>query len=248
MNEQRRRTGAMGTDPSPDWNATERPVLTRLDRPGADTVETHPAYGTIGASRVSSTPGAVLFGSDFRHQHYMVISIRKASLNRSLSNDYVSGGEELIEVALSEAQWATFVSTPNVGWGTACTLKHIDRRPVPGIIPNQNRIDQSRGERDERVKEGYKALDDLLATVEASNLSGKAKQDLRHRVEVAKGAMGPGVEWVAQQFDEHMEKTVERAKTEVNAYATAAIMRAGLQALGAPSEPLLELNEGEPME
>ena len=39
--------------------------------------ESHPAFGQIAASRVSSTPGVSLYGSDFDHQRYMTISIRR---------------------------------------------------------------------------------------------------------------------------------------------------------------------------
>jgi hypothetical protein len=96
------------------------PTIEKVDSPISDSVEKHPAYAQIGASRVSG--GTYLYGSNFAHQHYVTISITKSELNRSLSRDWASGGEEYIEVALSEAQWASFVSTLNSGTGIQCTL------------------------------------------------------------------------------------------------------------------------------
>jgi hypothetical protein len=86
--------------------------------------ENHPAYGMIGASRVSG--GAYLYGSDFRHQHWMTIRIHHGRLLRSdLSYDHYMAEGQIIEVELSEAQWATFVSAANVGDGVPCTINWV---------------------------------------------------------------------------------------------------------------------------
>lgn len=37
--------------------------------------EQHPAWIMVGASRVSSTRGAVLFDSDILHQHYVIVRV-----------------------------------------------------------------------------------------------------------------------------------------------------------------------------
>ena len=58
-----------------------------------------------------------LYDSDFRHNHYMTITIRASELHRDLNRDWHFGRNELIEVALTESQWATFVSAPNMGSG-----------------------------------------------------------------------------------------------------------------------------------
>jgi hypothetical protein len=236
-------------NPTP-WDIAEKPVLTKNETSYSDSRETHPAYATIGAHRVSSTPGAVLFQSDFTHQHYMTISIHRAVLDRGLSNDHVFARNELIEVGLSEAQWATFVSTVNMGMGVPCTLMRYAGDEgffVPRIIPDQTRVEQSKAEVDATVTKGLAALDDLRAAVNTSGLSQKAKRDLDHKIRVAEAALGGGAQWVAKQFDEHMEKTVERAKIEVEAYLTSAVQRAGLQALGA-GDPPFQLRAGDDSE
>lgn len=56
--------------------------------------------------------------------------------------------------------------------------------------------------------------------------------------------MTSNVPFRLQSFDEHMENTVEKAKTEVNAYAMNAVRAAGLEALGAKPEPALSFLEG----
>lgn len=213
-----------------------RPMRTVNDRGGYD--EEHPAYAVMGASRVSSTPGGVLFGSDFRHQHYVVVRIGAASLRRDLANDWVdSVHEQYIEVAMSEAQWATFVSAMNVGGGVPVTLqwKQGEGR-IPDIIPTTDRREQLHEEIDARL---VSAIDSLKEVRDAAPTKAQ-----RSKIDTAIRQLEANLPWVAQQFDEHAEKTVERMKVEVNAYMTAAIQRAGIKALGG-DEPLLELAEPE---
>jgi hypothetical protein len=197
-----------------------------------DYIEEHPAYAIIGASRVSSTPGASLFGSDFRHGHYVTIRIKAASLHRSLSNDWVgSSGKQLIEVALSEAQWATFVSAMNMGDGVPCTLQYLPGEIVPGIEPITDRGEQFSSEVADHLQE-------TLASLEALRDAAPNKK-LRSMAEQAIMQLRSNLPFVARQFDEHAEKTVERAKVEVAAYVTQAVHRAGLQALAGESAPIL---------
>lgn len=208
--------------------------------------ETHPAYATIGVSRVSGN--ATLFGSDFQHQHYMTIRIYEADLRRSLSGDHTFGNREYIEVALSESQWATFVSTPNVGNGVPCTLAYRASGGdghVPGIIPAATgRRDQFRGEVEDHIADAIASLREIAETAPTKKLRDKAEHAIRQ--------LSGNLNFVVERFDEHAEETVEKAKTEVVAYIDSAIARAGLQALQGGA-PLLTLNDGsegtaEPME
>ena len=138
---------------------TEKPTRTYTpDSPAHNYRENHPAYAMIGASRVSQFGGgggARLFGSDFGHQHYVTISIRRASLGRSHQSEHAYGEEELIEVALSEAQWATFVSSMNVGHGVQATLTRVRDGDgfhlVPGIDDDTNRQEQFSNDIAERL-------------------------------------------------------------------------------------------------
>lgn len=201
-----------------------------------DYVEEHPAYALIGASRMTSTPGHALFGSDFLHQHFIRIAIRPAEVARGLSNDWVHGTRTpYIEVDLSEAQWATFVSSMNVGDGVPCTTTFLaDSGFVPGIVPDTNRRDQFNSEVADTLR-------DAIAKLEEVRDAAPTKA-LRSKVDLAIQELRSNLPFVARQFDEHAEKTVERAKMEVNAYTTRMLMRAGLAALDG-EEALLELPE-----
>jgi hypothetical protein len=222
----------------------EDPVVTKKPGPGGDDMETerHPSYGQIGAARTSHGPtGIRLYGSDFDHGHYITIRINVSELNRSLNRDWYYGREQIIEVALSEAQWATFVSSPNVGSGVPCTIQHRQGiGQIPAIPARTRATDKFSEETKETLETIREELDALLADVkaEASGLSAKKRDALTTRVNRAIRVVSSTVPFVAKSFSEHMEDTVEHAKAEVHGYINHAITRAGLTALGSPDEVL----------
>lgn len=203
-----------------------------------DYTEKHPAYGMIGASRVSSTPGAALFGSDFQHQNFVKITILHGELSRSLSEDRHRGvGVPIVEVALSEAQWATFVSAMNVGYGVPCTLEIADGERKPFIEPVTNRREQINAEVADTMQDTIEALEALR--------DAAPTKKLRQQAENAIAQIKSNIPFVAKQFDEHVERTIEKAKIEVNAYVTNAVQRAGLRALGGGEQTPFLLGGGD---
>lgn len=218
-----------------------KPTRTTNDAPGFKHDryrEDHPAYGMIGASRVSSHPGTHLAGSDFAHQNYVVVAIRTAALNRdTLSSDYWFAEQDIVHVALSEAQWASFVSTMNVGHGVPCSIEYTrEDGYLPGIQPIDNRREQFNDEVAEDLSETVALLRDLIPTAK--------NRAQREQMERALKLLTDSLPFTARQFDKHAEKTIERAKSEVDAFLTQAIHRAGLQALGGAASPIEMLGAG----
>lgn len=222
---------------------SERPTVRDADAPGqrGATEESHPAFAQIGASRVSGRTN--LYGSDFEHHHYMTIRIAASTVKRDLSHDWHHEGAEYIEVALSEAQWATFVSTPNMGSGVPCTLTRLNRRLVPEIEGRPKRVEQFRGELEQHLRKVEADLAQLSDQVEA----GAGKRALRDTIHQIRMNLTPNLAYVGKAFGEHVERTTEAAKIEVEAYVTGVVMRAGLRAVqDAPVEFLNADNkEGE---
>lgn len=238
----------------------EEPVVTMQPGPGGmqESCTRHPSFAQIGASRVSGH--TQLYDSDFHHNAYMTISIRRSELHRHLNNDWHYGREELIEVALSEAQWATFVSAPNVGSGVPCTLQHINREQIPQLPPPPTRTKQFAAELREDMAEAAEALAKALEAVDSVGLSKAKAETIREGIIAAQRKLTFTVPFVVSQFDEHMEGTVEKAKAEVHGYMTGAVMRHGLEALGghlplqieghgtSATDPANEPETGKPME
>jgi hypothetical protein len=217
--------------------------------------EEHPAYGMIGVSRVSGR--ARLYGSDFEHQHFLQIRITRGYHQRGLNNDWHHGTEQLIEVSLSEAQWATFVSSPNIGSGVPCTIEWINKGKahdelaeasdvfgrLPDIAPTESRREQYKVEVDERLQKAFDELDQAIGNIKGITMSEKNRQMVLGHLDRVRGNITAGLPWVAEQFAEHAEETIEKAKIEINAYVTQALMSAGAQALNAGQEAPIKLIE-----
>ena len=211
---------------------TQEPVATKNEGPMEGIEYRHPAYASISAHRVSG--GAVLYGSDFQHQHYVTIKIGPAHLRRTLANDWhFAELGSYVEVNLSEAQWAHFVSAMNAGSGTQCTLTDLMGDQIPGLAEPTDRRQQFSLEADERMQRALRSIEDAKEAVKASGLSQKKQAELLSKMDRARADIGSNLHFVADQFSEHIENTVERAKSEVDGYMTGAMRQLGLQALAA---------------
>lgn len=224
----------------------ERPLVTKTPKDKlSDSVETHPAYGQIGASRVSCRDHQ-LYGSDFGHNSFVQITIRGSKLHRSLSRDWHAAQDEYIEVELSESQWAEFVSTLNSGMGTACTVSFIQGRgQLPLIERTIDRRAQFASEVKKDVQKSLGHLDKLLKQIDELSIGKGKKEELIMAAKLARQDIEDNLPFVAKSFDEHMETQTQRAKTEIHAYMTSTIQRAGLEALKGKQLPLQLADEDE---
>ena len=189
-----------------------------------DTRSTHPAFAQITVHR-SQGSGRSLYASDLQHHASLTIRIHESELCRGLSHDWRHQKREYIEVELSEAQWAAFVSSVGMGGGVPCTLRHFNGENIAGLPAPRPRSDQFSAEIVEDMARILKRCDDLAAGAKNKAQLSEINQ-LRQELE-------QNLPFVAKSFAKQMEATVEAAKSEVHGYMTGAIHRAGLDVLGA---------------
>lgn len=203
--------------------AIEYPKKERDD--GDTETWSHPAYGAIRVSRVSGN--SYLFGSDFRHQYMIGVTIMSALKMRTSSREWHYADNELVTVYLSEAQWASFISSLNLGSGVPCTLERMVGRVIPDLPPPEKSEDRFQMD----MKKTFEGILDQLSDMQdrlAAMAPKKAAQELAKECGLVRQRLVDSTGWVAKQFDEHMEGTVEKAKAEVNAYVQHAMTKAGL--------------------
>jgi len=187
--------------------------------------EKHPAWVLVGASRVSSSPpGHALFDSDIRHQHYVVVSVKRAERQRLLGRDWKRGREQIVEFAMSEAQWASFVSSMNVGEGVPATLEYDASTGgiVPGV-PFEPRLQVSMDE----VRSAAARAQEKVQEAFAAYREKKTAANLRD-LEIAISHMTPNMEFAAQSLSEHAENVVERARVDIEAFVVQKAQQLGL--------------------
>lgn len=199
----------------------------------------HPAFGQISASRV--TGGASLYGSDFEHRAFVEITISRSQLGRSLSRDWHFGKERLVSVRLSEAQWATFVSSLNIGSGVPCTLDRVAGKQAPSI-PLRTEQDIASSEVVERARSMGEKVTQTIDAIKGelgAGISKKRCEEILAHLKSLEQDLNSNVEFYVDSFDKHMETTVEKAKIEVGAYVQSTLQRAGMESLGVAPISLL---------
>jgi hypothetical protein len=214
--------------------------------PGGDqeVVRSHPAFGVIRASRFQGGHFQ-LFGSPIKHNGGVTIQLSKAVEYYSLHRSWMHGTETIAEITLSEAQWATFVSTLNVGSGVPCTVRMAAEGPLdpkPLIQEDSWAEKRSADLRDKvaedlgRLREAVRELDEVLKrpTIRKSDL-----QTVRHLLLKAVDQAPGSYQFAADSVTEHTEELVQAAKAEVSAFVTRMAVQFPQLAETAPELPQL---------
>lgn len=208
-----------------------------------ETTVQHPAFGQISVSRISASGrGVTLYDSDFGHNSFVRIEVKRSILHRGLSRDWHHPREEIVHLNMSESQWATFVSSFNHGGGVPCTLsweKGVGSIPE---IPPFDRQEVFKKEMREANNEAIDSLKKLIEDIKESGLSKKKQEELIGNANRSLRALTSSMPFVQEQFDEHVETTVERGKQEIHGYMNAAIQRAGITALNGTAPLAIEKN------
>lgn len=211
-------------------------------------IESHPSYGMVGISHTSSTPGAHLFGSEFKHQHYITLKISGCERHRDLSRDWYFGKDRIIEISLSEAQFVEMIGRPNMGDGIPCTVNWIRGEgmipPPPAPQPMQDRFKADMEADTARcVSELRAAVTELNAAIESGKVGKAVLKDISKKLEYAGHAVERGIPWVRKSFQEEMEKVVNHASAEIEATVSSIAMRLGIEQMhqiGASAPKLIE--------
>lgn len=229
-------------DLPPDWQQMahayetrkEEKAVARRELLGEWEPETHPSYGFVQVSRVSGHNA--LFGSPFKHQHFMTLTIGRSTRERSLGRDWHFGGlsHGLVEVALSEAQWAHMVSSVGMGGGVPCTLRYVGNEAMEPC-PEQAEVERFHEDIQRDTEHAMKFMQDAITKMQAladdkAPTKEKRKEVLSALVTAQKKLID-SAPFVVKQLTEHMDTVVHAAKTEVEAYVHSTIVEAGIQKL-----------------
>jgi hypothetical protein len=218
---------------------------------GADGDESHPAFGLVSLHRISSTPGAVLFQSDVRHQEYMRIEVHEATRKRDLHHDWVHPEKMICEISVSMAQFASFVASTGQGAGVPCTIEWTGtgtQEPGgrPGLLPAP-RLSLTHDEVRAAAHDAFAKIQTAEAAYEAalnakppvSAAERKARlSDLRTAIANA----APNVEFAAKSLDAHAEAVVEKSRADIETMVIRMAEREGIE----PDETVRAITSGDP--
>lgn len=209
----------------------------------------HPSWGVIQVSRVSGQKQ--LLGSNLKHQHFVTLNIgRGKKYIGDSGEERIHGGMrgELIEVALSEAQWAQLLSSMNMGSGVPCTLTYINKERMPECPEDDVR------ERFHRTVQADVAgfannLNKLQREIAARFEDPKAltkveKKEILSKLDSVLTELQSNMPFVLEMFEEKLEQQVAAAKTDIDSFLAYKAQLLGMKDL----QEHLALNEGDARE
>lgn len=208
----------------------------------------HPSFVVVGLHRSSvSGRGDPLFGSDLFHREMVVLYVQKAYLDNSqVPPRVVPEGQQLIEVRLSELQFAELITTFNRGEGVPGTMAFLkgvgNIKPPPAPRP----LDSVQNSFNEAIEEVDERLDKMARLVESTKMSASSRTVLLREIDTIRRRHASTIPYIVEQFTRHVRKIATAAKTEIEAYVTNRFMRIGGRGTEELQTPVrLELPEGD---
>lgn len=185
--------------------------------------ERHPAFGLIGANNVQIGPkGVALFDSDILHRDTIRIRLHHATRKRDLHHDWIHAEKQILEIELSQAQWAAFVSSFGKGDGVPCSIRYL-RAEGEGMVPevpHDPRLAHSMRETHDaaegafgKIRQARDAYEKALREKAPAKERNKLLNDLHHAIENAT----PNVDYAGRKLVEQAENVVQRSKADIEA-------------------------------
>ena len=207
----------------------------KSDKLFGDTYE-HPSFGTITFNRAQGGRSA-LFGSSIEHRNVITLTIKRAKYNRHIGRDWIFGKQTLIEAYMSETQFADAITGFGQGSGSPITFKFITGEGVIEPPEFVNKREQFESE----FLETAGGVMERLVELEKKVTERKLPKWVSQEIDIIRGWLKSNIPFLAEQFDEQMDKSVTEAKGEIEAYVSCMVNRLGLEAL---REQTPELPEG----
>ena len=205
------------------------------------TEDRHPSWGKINISRVSGQ--ATLFRSSLQHNHFISLTISKARVvDSGGASDFLMSDEELIEVYMSETQFARMITSIGMGEGAPCTINRHGGESVEDC-PEQDRKQFVIDAHDEHLADHDSKMRELLGRLQRMKTDKhrptlKELGEIVHELSCYTGNFKTSHKYYREQFTEEVEEILDDARTEIEAHI---LHSAGK--LGINREDLPRLNE-----
>ncbi len=183
--------------------------------------ETHESFGTMVVTRSINGSDVQLFGSSIKHSSTVSMSISKADRNRHLSRDWIHPTDEIIEIEMSQAQFADMITSAGLGGGTPVTIRKIQGKrtePVPGTSVRQKfsrEFDKSVSD----LKAQLESLENIAKDVLTKSTSKKEEREsLLREINRLSREVSSNIPYIAKSFNESIDKVVGEARQEIEAH------------------------------
>jgi hypothetical protein len=188
-----------------------------------------------------------LFGSAVKTNAGISLSIHRGMRKHNLHQDwYHAEARSLIEVNMTEAQFASMITSLNIGGGVPCTIQSLDGEYVKREVGGHSEAEMIHEDIKAHVKDFKGKLGEATKNVkkvlDSSRITQKDRREIDHALEVLVAEIASNLPFLMEQFQESVDSAVMQAKTEIASFADRALREKGLEGLKA-SAPQLGIDD-----
>lgn len=196
----------------------------------------HPSYGMLQISRVNGT--TTLFRSSLEHHNYIVLKVCRAEVLVGGADDCVLDDEKLIEIIMSETQFARAITSMNVGPGVPVTISAVmgERQPKPPLEDRKSYVIKAHNDRLAQQDDDLTELRERVrAWRDAKRRPSLAELDrLGYDMQIRGTNFRANSDHYRQTFIKDMEAIVDAARAEIETHVAATASRLGMDRLKFP--------------
>ena len=182
----------------------------------------HPSYGTLLFNRAygGKTP---LFGSSIEHSNVITMELRHADITRELNRDDIFGGKPIVKVEMSYSQFAEAITSFGQGTGIPVTIRYTEKDgkipPCDFVSKREQFTDEFKGKTKSAMNESQQLIQDVTDLFSQKKALTKAdKEAVISKLKKLSMDLGCNLDFIADQFNEQMDKTVMEAKGEIESF------------------------------
>lgn len=209
------------------------------------TKTSHPSYGTLLFNRAhgGKTP---LFGSSIEHSNVITMELRHADITRGLNQDNIFGNKLIVKVEMSYSQFAEAITSFGCGSGVPCTIRYTEkdgRIPECDFVSKREQFtDEFKGKTKDAMNESQQLIQDVTDLFSQKKALTKAdKETVISKLRKLSMDIGCNLDFIADQFNEQMDKTVMEAKGEIESFCQNKINAIASAALAEHRDEILKL-------
>lgn len=186
------------------------------------TKTSHPSYGTLAFSRRTGVVTS-LFGSSIEHRDTIAMTLYHADITRGLHQDSIYGSRAIAQVEMSYSQFAEAITSMNMGSGVPVTIRWTEKDgkipPCDFVSKREQFTDEFKEKRKKATEDAQQLIKDVTELFSQKKALTKADKDaILNKLHHLNMDIGCNMDFIADQFNEQMDKTVMEAKGEIEAF------------------------------
>lgn len=210
------------------------------------TKTSHPSYGTLLFNRAYGRKES-LFGSSIEHSNVITMELRHADITRELNHDSIFGDKTIVKVEISYSQFAEAITSFGQGIGIPVTIRYTEKDgkipPCDFVSKREQFTGEFKEQTDKAMKKSKELINEVAELFSSKKTLTKAdKENILKKLNMLNYDIGCNIGFIAEQFNEQMDKTVMEAKGEIESFCQNKINSIANAALVEHRDEILKLD------